>query len=558
MALTSQGKLFRYDSNGKRVEITKRAEAAEVWTIACLDAASITAGDYFRYYSANDATLYTVWYKVAGAGSAPVVSGATAVEVAVGGADTAAQVATATQTALDALSAFVATVNSTTVTSTAAAVGDSTGITDVNTGFTFTCTTQGTGPATAISGTLTSCDMKTFNNRLFFTMSGVGNTPKQWYAEDATDTWEDVYGAPDASILGEYQGRLLMNSKTDKDRAYYSPPYDHTLWQGTGDSGAARLPAGDGDPEGITAFANFKTRLIVSKAGRIFKLEGDDITTDPFVAISNGIGVIGNKALATVDLDDVVYVSRRGIHSLVATDTTGEFSGNFLSLPIQSSFNDWEMTRLKYTQVAYIPPLNSVAFTVAEDGDSQQSAIWLLNVNTKAWYRWPNMDAQSLASFIDPSSGVVRLMAGTDDGRLMVSQRGSYTDFSTTPINFRIKSGSIYVDGNPQTQKMFKKLTLLFRPQGAYSFTVYFKVDNFPVQALVYSQTTDTDDLGSTFTLGTSLLGNNAGLAPFSKQVMGIGRGCSIEVFQTGVEGQVEIYGYMIEYELADLADEVQ
>jgi hypothetical protein len=105
---------------------------------------------------------------------------------------------------------------------------------------------------------------------------------------------------------------------------------------------------------------------------------------------------------------------------------------------------------------------------------------------------------------------------------------------------------------------MFKRVTFYFRPVGDYSFTTYFKVDNQSPQALTFSQTADADTLGGEFILGTSMLGNSATLAPYTQQVEGVGRGCSLEVFQSGVEAQVEIYGYSIEYELADVADEVQ
>ena len=105
--------------------------------------------------------------------------------------------------------------------------------------------------------------------------------------------------------------------------------------------------------------------------------------------------------------------------------------------------------------------------------------------------------------------------------------------------------------------KAFKRLSLLFKPRGNYLFTVYFKVDNFPVQAMTFTQTASGDKLGTTFTLGTSILGSNNNLAPFSQDIVGYGRGCTIEIFQSGLEAQVEIYGLTIEYENADIANEV-
>lgn len=561
MALTSQGKLFRYDENGRRVEITKRAEAAQVQTVVCGAASTITTGDYFNLYSAKDVTRYLVWYNKDSGGGAPAVANTTNVAVAIAAADTAAQVASATQAAIDALADFSASVNTATVTITNAAVGDCTTLSDgptaAATGFTFARTTAGTGPATAIdaSPALELGDMKTYNERLVFTMNGDGNTPKIFYAADGTTTWEDLYGAPDAQWIGEHQGRLLLNDKDNPDRVHYSPVQDHTLWQGRGDSGSVDFFKGDGDPNGVSAiFPSFKSQLVVSKEGRIDRVAGDDITTDPIGEISKGIGSPAHKAVVAVDMDDVLFPSRRGFHSLIATDTTGDFGSNFLSKKIQGSFSTWEAERMKYMQGAYCPSLNSVAWSVAEEGDTVQNTLWLKNIERQEWYRWPNADARALTAARD-SAGKIRFLTGTSDSRLVMWQNGTYTDLGSDSINYRIKSGTIYVDSNPETVKMFKKLKLYFRPRGDFNFTVYFKVDNFPVQALTFDQTADADELGGEFILGSSILGNAATLAPFTKDITGIGRGCSIEVFQSGVEAQVEIYGYAIEYELADVSD---
>jgi hypothetical protein len=389
-------------------------------------------------------------------------------------------------------------------------------------------------------------------------MNAVGNTPKIYYADDGTDTWMDLYNAPDANVIGEHQGRLILDSKTVPDRIFYSDTFDHTKWQGVSDSGAVDFFTGDGDPEGLTGIAPpFKGSLIVGKSTRIDQLAGDDITADPIRSIAAGLGFVSHKAVVAVDMDDLIYPSKRGFHSIVATDTTGDFSSNFLSQKISGDFPNWVQTRLKYIQGAYIPTLNSAVWTIAEEGETSQNALWLFNVERKEWYRWPDIDAQSLAAVRD-TENKVRLLIGTGDGRIAFAQRGTHTDYTAGAINFRVKSGTIYVDNSPQTLKMFKRVTFYFRPVGDYSFTTYFKVDNQSPQALTFSQTADADTLGGEFILGTSMLGNSATLAPYTQQVEGVGRGCSLEVFQSGVEAQVEIYGYSIEYELADVADEVQ
>jgi hypothetical protein len=197
-----------------------------------------------------------------------------------------------------------------------------------------------------------------------------------------------------------------------------------------------------------------------------------------------------------------------------------------------------------------------MAFAVAEVGESVLSDIWLFNVENKEWHRWPDLYPQSLTTMLDSASST-RLIYGDRYGRVLRYGSGDYTDFGTTAIVYRIKTGAIYPTGNVQAVCMFKRLTFLYKPKAGYSFTAMFTVDNGSPQSVVYAQNADGDTLGDTFTLATSALGTRQILAPFSQPVGGIGRSFTIEVVQSDTEGQVEIYGFIVEYEVADIAQEV-
>ncbi len=420
--------------------------------------------------------------------------------------------------------------------------------------------------ATTMAADPTFCDMLTFNNRLLVTFSGRGNTPKVYNPNGGTTEWNDLGGTPpDGEFMQEHLGRVWMNDKDNRDRLHYSSTFNEAEWKGAGDSAAIDISIGDGDVEGIKAILPpYKGRLVVNKSGRSRMIVGEDPESFQVVPITDGLGSISHNAAAAVDMDDIFYTSRRGLHSLVATDTTGDFASNYLSTKIQPSFNGWNQSVLKNMQAVYVSNLNSIAFNVAESGDTKPVDLWFFNPTIQTadgqrgvWYRWPELNAQSLCTRLD-AAGKVRLVMGNNQGRILIAQNGTYTDFADEAISYRVKSGTIYVDGNPQTIKGFKKLSLIFKPRGRFNFTVYFKVDNFPVQALVFEQDVQGDELGETFELGTSILGSNSVLAPFTKDIVGYGRGCSIEVFQSGVEAQVEIYGFIIEYEPADIADHVQ
>lgn len=84
----------------------KTQQALNAWqesTIGTVAAASITAGQYWTASSAvsgGGSTNFVIWYEINGAGTEPVVAG-TKIKVALTGSETAAQVATATQTAIN-------------------------------------------------------------------------------------------------------------------------------------------------------------------------------------------------------------------------------------------------------------------------------------------------------------------------------------------------------------------------------------------------------------------------------------------------------------------------
>jgi len=149
-----------------------------------------------------------------------------------------------------------------------------------------------------------------------------------------------------------------------------------------------------------------------------------------------------------------------------------------------------------------------------------------------------------------------QLLFGDYNGRINKCQIGEYSDYETDSIIYRIKTGTIYVDNNPVSVKAFKRIGFLFKPKGQYTFTVKAKIDNAQPQSLAFTQSVSGAQLGVDFILGTSVLAFDSNLAPYMLPIDGYGRGITITIEQTGLDEQVEIYGMIIEYELADMAQE--
>jgi hypothetical protein len=411
------------------------------------------------------------------------------------------------------------------------------------------------GTATARVGTANKVSALVFNNRLIIAMSRTGNTPIRWNPEDDVN-WLNLNGSPpDFSICAQHLSRVWANDKSNRDRLHYSSTGSAEEWQGVGDSGAIDIRPGDGDPEGITAIFPFKGQLFVAKKTKIYRVVGNSPENFTVLDVSNGLGIDSHNSIAQVDNEDVMYVSIKGIHSIATTDTYGDFTSSFISSKIQPTFNE-EFNRgiIDECHGVYIPTLNSVAFSFAEQGSSTSNNIWLYNIQIKEWYKWTNVSCTAMAAYT--ISDTPYLFLGTSDGKVIRTQNGTYLDYGTSAIPYRIKTGAIYVDQNPMSIKMFKRINLFFKPTGAYNFTLRVKIDGFQEQILGFSQTGTGDLLDSTFILGQSILGFTGIFSPSAQPIDGMGHGITVEVEHSGAEEQVAIYGFAIEYDAADIAQE--
>lgn len=407
---------------------------------------------------------------------------------------------------------------------------------------------------TAFTGTAGKADMLIFNDAVIVGTSRTGNTPKK-YDPDVDTEWRDLPGTPpDFSIMAQHLNRVWTNDKTNGARLHYSATANAEKWQGSDDSGALDIRPGDGDPTGITGIFPFKGRLFVAKEDRMYQVVGDSPENFQVLDVSNGLGLISHASIAQVDQDDVFYVSKKGLHSAATTSNYGDFTATFLSSKIQPSFQDWVAARLEYTKSLYISELNSVFFAVSEMSTTTADNLWAYNIQAKEWYRWPGINVQAMA-MAKISNEQVPLFA-LNSGKIYKGLNGTYADPSSAAIVFRAKTGTIYPDNNPMTLKMFKRITVFFRPQTSFNILIRVKVDNFAEQVLNFTDTLEGDTLGTTFVLGASILGTSSYFSPYSLPIDGIGHGCVVTVEQTGVNEQGDIYGFAIEYEPADIAQE--
>lgn len=413
---------------------------------------------------------------------------------------------------------------------------------------------------TAWTGTITQVSFLPFNNKLLVAVNGLNNKIKIY--DPALGTFTDLSGSPvNASILQEHLGRVFYNDKSNKDRLYYTEIADETIHNGNGDSGAIDIKIGDGDPFGINGLLPpFKGVLFIGKRGKLYRLDGYNPEEFEINTVSDGIGIVANSANASIDQDDEFFISERGHHSLAATNTYGDFASSFLSEKIQPKFSE-EFSDLSSATGCYIPTINSYAFTILDDEiSSTNKVVWLYNIPLKIWYRWYPSDTLNI------SLSAVRLVLdgtrkipffGTNKGRLAKGFTGTFNDTSLTggdsAIQMTIKTGFIFADDNPYTIKAFKRLGIIYAPVGGSDLNIGFKIDNFEEQTFTIEGPATGATLGSgsanPLILNQSVLGGSFPLAPQTISIEGYGRGFQLTLTQTGVDENVDIQGFQVEYQ---------
>jgi hypothetical protein len=359
--------------------------------------------------------------------------------------------------------------------------------------------------------------------------------------------------APHASFVREHAGALWCNDKTRLDRLHYCGE-DIFAWGGAdGLSGATDVGDGDGDPSGISGIApSFKGTLFVGKRTKLYRIEipSGDFDLLQQIKVSNGIGFLSHQGITAIDQDDILFVSDRGIHSMSATSAYGDFTAAYISRDIQKTFvEDFTPGRKRLIKAAYLPEINSALFSVSEGGSATNNMIYLYNIQNKEWYRWPNVETESLIPAQD--SDRRRVYLGSYRARLAQTQSGFNRDvfFNEEVIYIanRVSTGLIYPDSRPDTMKQFKSIRLIFRAAGSYTITCKVKIDNFSEQALSFVSNESALPLG-TLVLGSDVMGGSYVTAPHSIPIDGVGRGIKLTFEQNDLNTALALQGFIIEF----------
>lgn len=431
---------------------------AEVSQITTNGAATLSGGEYFILYSGQDLKKYVPWYKVGGVGTAPVVANSIPVEIDVGGADSADQVAAATKAALNALSDFTVSVALNVVNITCTTEGISTNIADFDTGFAFTTLTQGKGedatnkkvllsnlptPAQQVDETTRSL-LRVINKQSGelvngYYLSGPDDVPGNFLLESRSLGASAFYLNVDSTTTGSQFSPSIPTSGNSNisdnevapNRLYYSK-----LQQPEAVPILNYLEIGPRD-KAILRILPLRDSLFILKEDAIYRLSGE---TAPFnVALFDSSALL-IAADSAVVLNNLIYmISDQGVITLSDTGVS------VISRPIEDQLRN--LNSLNYPNfptatfgLAYETDRAYLMWTVKATTDINATQCFRYNTFTNTW---SILDLTKTCAVVNPTSKKIYL--GAADTNYIEVERKDFarTDYADREYDFTLGPGDV-------------------------------------------------------------------------------------------------------------------
>ena len=383
---------------------------------------------------------------------------------------------------------------------------------------------------------------------------------------DAPRTWDQtteaaVGGTPPTFAFSSFHlGRLwAAGVAAAPSTPYFSAAGDINTWSGADAGTLPTMDAGDGDRiMGISE--PWFGRLYWFKGpnfGSVFEISGSSVSTFAQQRLFTGAPCVAHQSIITTPTD-IFWASRYGFHSLKTTQAYGDTQQNFISAPIQASFNDLNPNTLSSAYGFYHPRRNIIGWAVREAGKSDNSALFVYNfkLGLRSIWKFTGLSPRSVAVMRDPAAGSTqgssRMYLGDIDGFVIQCDNTTLTDDNGSAYTASFSTPT-YVDlgegFGPLVEKQLYSVTTFFAPKGNYTADLTVDVDGRTQSATVsFAQTGGALD---SFVLNTDILGGSS--YDFVETPMqDAGRAIKLTYSQAGSSQDMEIYGYALRIAAAE------
>ncbi len=391
-----------------------------------------------------------------------------------------------------------------------------------------------------------------------------------WASDSNTDvpqSWDFAAGStsnlagspPNFAFCVPHRGRMwAAGVASTPSRLYYTVLDSVEDWTGSG-SGSIDIDINDGD--NILGLASHKQRLWVFKGpnlGSIHYITGSAPTgTDAFARVPfvRAVPISCQQSLVAY-LNDLAWISQRGIHSLTATEQFGDMREGFLSFPIQHLWQmegdiQLDLSTLDFSQGVNHTRRGVLLWTVRQSGQAENNLVLAYDYRFQpGQFSLINAyDAASLAIMVHQSES--RLFSGGYDGYTL---RHDEADRSIVSTGYTARVTTPFIHhGVPELMKQTAWLRLGIVPKGDSNITVSWQNDDNAQESTTVSQSSGA--ALDSFVLDTDTLGGSAFVQRFV-DIPGSYRVQQLEFSQGGINEDVEVHELAVQLEGSGLAED--
>lgn len=413
------------------------------------------------------------------------------------------------------------------------------------------------------------------DNVLFINSHPLLNDSLMYEWDGSNDAPTLLEQAPPAVAAVEHKGRIwAWGDKRHPLRLYFSGNRQSDVWFVPEDDAETTdnvLEAGyleiksDGGDEITAAYGDFYGQMIIFTRRSIWRLAGDTFDSFSVTDINRSVGCVGPNAVARV-ANDLLFLSREGVHSLQASQQYGDLRTSFVSSLIQDLWTDSPSTGFRLrapdlleATVEYLPIDNLVYVTLHKLQDARSEITYVYNLATQQWFGPWEVESASMA-MLEFSTKAGQVMAhGQSGGIVAVTNRRALNDlgvdYTVTLESPRISGRSLDPSMVPG-RKTWKTLRLYIMPQGEWDFTVTWQVDD---KSPVDSTPDNTQSqnfygvatISNNFKLGdpnTGRLKSEQLIAPIEVPIDEKGRWLRFKIESSGLNKNFVLQGYELEF----------
>lgn len=376
-----------------------------------------------------------------------------------------------------------------------------------------------------------------------------GTSHLKWNTSDPISVLSSC--APQFAFSVYHLRRLWMagvhTDNNERSRVYFSAAGDITDCSGE-DAGSLFFDQGDGD-EVLGISKPFRGSLYVFKGphyGSIHVVSGRTIRSFTRDKMMHTAPVVAHQAIVTTE-NDIYWLSRYGVHSLLATQKYGNTEEAYVSHKIKNMFPRLDQNAITQACSFYHPTRNLVGWFVPESGQTENTIGLVYNYALGHWAVWRySFHVASCAIFQDPSSAVPRLFLGGYDGYIRAADQSVLLDDSSTAYTSRVKFPVLIRLGQEMselTEKSFQSVTTFFNPQATGSSAEL----EVTIDGRLTSYTVSMQSTGGTWGSGTFGSAVFGGFHYFAETpIADRGRAIQLDYTNSGANQDMDLLGYAI------------